>query len=111
MQGPSTPRGYRPMTTDAYPDGVTPADFERIGRALVGAACTMVILGHEGPGGMADYVNPDDMPGWQERFVLDMVALTHGIGRSDRKEAALDRVHGFVWQSGQMDEAAEAMSR
>ena len=95
------------MVTDAYPSRITPEDLLSIGAALVYAACSMNALGHESPAGLADYVNPDDMDTWHSRFVLDMVALTQGMAQDERKNAALDRVSGFVWQTGMMDRAAE----
>ena len=107
MNGPRTPRGPRPMTTDAYPTEITPEDLMLIGSSLVMAACGMNALGHESPAGLADYVNPDDMDTWHSRFVLDMVAHTQGMVQDERKNAALDRVSGFVWQTGMMDRAAE----
>lgn len=109
MNGPSTPRrGTRPMTTDAYPTRITPEDLMLIGAALVTSACGMNVLGHESPAGLVDYVNPDDMETWHARFVLDMVANSQGMVQDERKNAALDRIHGFVWQSGMMHRMADA---
>lgn len=109
MRGPSTPRGVRPFTTDAYPEHVTPKDALIIGQTLLGALAAMHSLGHESPAGMRDYINPDDMPSWHGRFVLDMVAGAQGFP-SDAKNEALDRLHGFAWQSGLMHNMADVIA-
>lgn len=108
MNGPRTPRGPRPLTTDAYPTQITPEDLTLIGAALVGAACGMNTLGHESPAGLADYVDPTAMETWHGRFVLDMVAYSQGSAQDQRKNDALDRIHGFAWQSGMMHRMADA---
>ena len=110
MTGPRAPRPPRPLTTDAYPTEITEDDLLMIGAALVQSACSMASLGHESPAGLSDYVNPDDMPTWHARFVLDMVAHSQGIGQDKRKNDALDRIHGFVWQTGAMHRTAVAVA-
>ena len=110
MTGPRTHRPPRTLTTDAYPIEITEDDLLMIGAALVQSACSMASLGHESPAGLSDYVNPDDMPTWHARFVLDMVAHSQGIGQDERKNEALDRIHGFVWQTGAMHRTAEAVA-
>lgn len=111
MRGPSIPRGPRPFTTDAYPTEISPDDLVMIGAALVQAACAMASAGHESPAGLVDYVDPDSLPSWHAHFVLDMVAHSQGITQDARKNDALDRIHGFVWQTGQMHRTAEAISQ
>lgn len=108
MNGPRTPRDPRPMTTDAYPTEITPEDLMLIGSSLVMAACGMNALGHESPAGLADYVDPTAIEAWHGRFVLDMVAYSQGMVQDQRKNDALDRIHGFAWQTGMMHRAAEA---
>lgn len=108
MNGPRTPRDPRPMTTDAYPTEITPEDLMLIGHSLVMAACGMNALGHESPAGLADYVDPTAIEAWHGRFVLDMVAYSQGMVQDQRKNDALDRIHGFAWQTGMMHHAAEA---
>lgn len=110
MREASQHRAARPMTTDAYPVEITPEDFMLLGAALVSAACGMTSLGHESPAGLTQYVDPDVMPTWHARFVLDMVAHSQDVAPSDRKNDALDRIYGFVWQSGAMHAAAVAAS-
>ena len=110
MTGPRTLRGSRPLTTDDYPAQITPDDLMLIGSALVSAACSMNALGHESPAGLADYVDPDAMTSWHARFVLDMVAETQGIAQDDRKNDALDRIHGFMWQTGMMHRTANEVA-
>jgi hypothetical protein len=96
------------MTTDAYPTEITPEDLMLIGHSLVMAACGMNALGHESPAGLADYVDPTAIEAWHGRFVLDMVAYSQGMVQDQRKNDALDRIHGFAWQTGMMHHAAEA---
>lgn len=79
MRGPSESRPARPFTTDAYPERVTDEDARLIGLALLGAAANMASMGHEGPAGLASYVNPAGLPSWHARFVLDMVAGAQGF--------------------------------
>lgn len=109
MTGPSKRRLARPMTTDAYPSEVTEDDIMLIGAALVQAACGMAMLGHESPAGLTSYVDPEDMPSWHGKFVLDMVAQSQGISSDKVKNDALDRIYGFVWQTGSMHRLAEAV--
>lgn len=111
MSGPRKRRVTRPMTTDAYPTEVSVEDLTRIGEVLLNAAAGMAVLGHESPAGMADYVERDDLPSWHAQFVLDMVALSQGIGQDERKNEALDRIYGFAWQTGWADRGAEAAGR
>ena len=110
MTSPRTSRPPRPLATDAYPTQITEDDLLMIGAALVQSACSMASLGHESPAGLSDYVNPDDMPTWHARFVLDMVAHSQGIGSDARKNGALDRIHGFVWQAGAMHRTADVVA-
>lgn len=110
MTSPRTSRPPRPLATDAYPTQITEDDLLMIGAALVQSACSMASLGHESPAGLSDYVNPDDMPTWHARFVLDMVAHSQGIGSDARKNGALDRIHGFVWQTGAMHRTADVVA-
>ena len=105
-------RPIRPLTTDAYPDHITPGDLAMLGSALLSAACAMNALGHDSPTGLADYVDPTALGDtWHARFVLDMVAYAAAVSPDKRKHDALDRIHGFVWQSGMMHEIAEAVTR
>lgn len=110
MSGPQTYRAARPMTTDAYPTHITPDDLMLIGAALVQSACGMNALGHESPAGLADYVDPTVMPTWHSRFVLDMVAYSQGLAQDQRKNDALNRIHGFTWQTGMMHRTAGAVA-
>ena len=110
MTGPRTRRPPRSLTTDAYPTEITEDDLLMIGAALVQSACSMAALGHESPAGLSDYVDPGEMPSWHARFVLDMVAHSQSIGQDKMKNDALDRIYGFVWQSGAMHRTAAAIS-
>lgn len=107
-----TVRPARPLTTDAYPDHVTSDDLALIGSALLAAACAMNAAGHDGLAGLADYVDPTALGDtWHARLVLDMVAYGAAFTPDKRKNDALDRVHGFLWQSGMMHLIADAATR
>lgn len=110
MIGPATHRGPRPLTTDAYPEHITAEDFALIGAALVGAACGMNALGHTSPVGLVEYVSPDALPTWHGRFVLDMVAYSQGFVQDELKNDALDRISGFMWQTGMMHHMADIVA-
>lgn len=104
-----TPRDPHPFTTDAYPCEVTAEDLAAIGEALLGAIAGMFAMGHASTAGLADYVAIEELD-WRARLVMDAVALSHDCEWSDRKRAAMDRMSGFVWQSGWMHRVADQVA-
>ena len=106
---PRAPRDPHPFTTDAYPREVTTEDLAAIGEALLGAIAGMFAMGHASTASLADYVATENLD-WRAQLVMDAVALSHDHEWSDRKRAAMDRMSGFVWQSGWMHRVADQVA-
>jgi hypothetical protein len=85
----------------------TPQEYEQLGRHWLHAVGTAAAMGHTSAAGLADYVNPEDLPPLG-RLVLDSFSATRAdaAGKEARAHMA-----AFVAESDTLDLIGEAVTR